>query len=105
MLSTTIEKDSHRARQDLRGVSNSRLQDGHRITMNDKANVDQDQDDVGTRPPDVRSPLDGMSAQDAAVRLGMSERTIRRAIARGELVAVKQGASFRIAAADLERYA
>ncbi len=71
--------------------------------MNDTANVDRG--DGETRPPDVRGPLDGMSARDAAVRLGLSERTIRRAIARGELVAVKQGASFRIAAADLERYA
>jgi non-specific serine/threonine protein kinase len=45
-----------------------------------------------------------LSAREAAGVLGVNERTIRRAIARGELVADKHGGSFRIAPAELERY-
>src|SRR5687768_6444992 len=71
--------------------------------MNDTATVDQADGEI--RPPDAWSPSDGMSARDAGARLNLSERTIRRAITRGELAAVKRGTSFRIAAADLERYA
>jgi excisionase family DNA binding protein len=46
----------------------------------------------------------GVSARDAALTLGLSERTIRRAIARGELVAIKQGRAFIITAEALARY-
>lgn len=60
------------------------------------------------RPPDRllsgaadRWPL---SAREAAAALGLSERTIRRAIARGELPAVKRGGTYRIAPEDLDGY-
>jgi excisionase family DNA binding protein len=46
-----------------------------------------------------------VSAADAAGILGISERTIRRAIQRGELPAVRQGRAFGIRPYDLERYA
>jgi excisionase family DNA binding protein len=45
-----------------------------------------------------------LSAREAAAVLGVHERTIRRAIARGQLPASKSGATFRIARDDLERY-
>lgn len=44
------------------------------------------------------------SASDAAFAAGVSERTIRRAIARGDLPATKHAGIYRIAAADLERF-
>src|SRR6478736_2054987 len=47
---------------------------------------------------------DWRSASAAAVELGVSQRTIRRAIARGELPAVKISGVFRIAVADLASY-
>jgi excisionase family DNA binding protein len=46
-----------------------------------------------------------VSAHNAAAMLGVHERTIRRAIARGELAATKHGGSYSIAVSDLERYA
>ena len=60
------------------------------------------------RAPDI--PLSGppdngtLTARDAAAALGVSERTIRRAIARGDLAAVKHAGMYRIAGADLARY-
>ena len=45
-----------------------------------------------------------LTARSAAARLGVSERTIRRAIARGEVRATKLAGSFRITPADLDRY-
>lgn len=45
-----------------------------------------------------------LTAIAAADRLGVDERTIRRAIARGELQAVKRSGAFQISAVDLERY-
>jgi excisionase family DNA binding protein len=45
-----------------------------------------------------------ITAREAAAALGVSERTIRRAIARGELPATKRGGAYRIAPADLARY-
>jgi non-specific serine/threonine protein kinase len=50
--------------------------------------------------PDT-SPL---SAAEAAAALGINERTVRRAIARGELPAAKRGGVYRIGPADVERY-
>ena len=44
------------------------------------------------------------SASAAAAVLGVSQRTIRRAIARGDLSATKRAGVFRIAPDDLERY-
>ncbi len=46
-----------------------------------------------------------MSAREAAAALGVSERTIRRAIQRGDLAAIRHGSSYQIAVADLRRYA
>jgi excisionase family DNA binding protein len=45
-----------------------------------------------------------LTARQAAVAVGLHERTIRRAIGRGELKATKQGSVFQIAPADLARY-
>jgi excisionase family DNA binding protein len=45
-----------------------------------------------------------LSARAAASALGVHERTIRRAIARGELTAVKQGLAFQITPEALQRY-
>ena len=47
----------------------------------------------------------GMSALEAAAALGISERTIRRAIARDDLHATKHAGMYRIAPDDLTRYA
>jgi excisionase family DNA binding protein len=47
---------------------------------------------------------DWLSASAAASVLGVSQRTIRRAIARGDLPAAKRSGVYRIAPADLERY-
>jgi non-specific serine/threonine protein kinase len=60
------------------------------------------------RPPDPdRSPAAGdgfLTAREAAAQLGINERTVRRAIARGELLAAKHAGAFVIAPADLERH-
>ncbi len=45
-----------------------------------------------------------LTAREAAASLGVSERTVRRAIARGELPAVKRAGSYKIAPADLAPY-
>jgi len=45
-----------------------------------------------------------LSAREAAAALGVSERTVRRAIARGELPAALRAGVYRIAPADLARY-
>jgi excisionase family DNA binding protein len=45
-----------------------------------------------------------LTARAAAARLGIDERTIRRAIARGDLRAVKRAGAFRISPTDLDRY-
>jgi len=47
---------------------------------------------------------DEFSASAAAALLGVSQRTIRRAIARGELPATKRAGVYRIAPVDLTRY-
>ena len=47
---------------------------------------------------------DWLSASAAASVLGVSQRTIRRAIARGDLPAAKRSGVYRIAPADLARY-
>ncbi len=52
---------------------------------------------------DVRDPGQ-VTARVAAARVGVNERTIRRAIARGDLVAVKQGGRFRIEMAALDAW-
>jgi excisionase family DNA binding protein len=45
-----------------------------------------------------------LTAREAADVLGVNERTIRRAIARGNLDAAKHGGAFRIRRDALERY-
>ena len=45
-----------------------------------------------------------LSAREAAAALGVSERTVRRAIARGDLGATKRAGVYRIAPGDLARY-
>src|SRR5688572_30529071 len=45
-----------------------------------------------------------LSAREAALALGVSERTVRRAIARGDLPAIKHGGVYRLAPADLSAY-
>src|SRR5262245_32748341 len=45
-----------------------------------------------------------LSAREAAAVLGVSDRTVRRAIARGDLPATRHAGVYRIAAADLARY-
>ena len=60
--------------------------------------------------PSLDTPVSGpadtwpLTARDAAALLGVSERTIRRAIARGALHAVKRSGAFRIAPEELDRY-
>ncbi|MBA2468609.1 MAG: tetratricopeptide repeat protein, partial [Chloroflexia bacterium] len=64
-------------------------------------------DRAGERTPDTGHAFQGgtgMSALEAAAALGLSERTIRRAIAHGYLNAVKRGGVYRIAPDDLARY-
>lgn len=46
-----------------------------------------------------------LSTGEAAVELGITERTVRRAIARGELAAVRRSGAYRIARQELARYA
>jgi excisionase family DNA binding protein len=53
--------------------------------------------------PTTHYPRDELSTREAAIALGGNERTIRRAITRGELAAVKHGSAYRIAADDLMR--
>jgi excisionase family DNA binding protein len=53
----------------------------------------------------ARDPLSGvLSAREAATALGISERTVRRAIQRGELSATKRSGSFHITPDALEAY-
>lgn len=46
-----------------------------------------------------------LSTAEAAAILNVTERTVRRAIARGELRALRRGGTYRIASDELERYA
>ena len=54
--------------------------------------------------PDIGGLSGVLSAREAAKALGVSERTIRRAIQRGELVATKHAGSFQITPAALDDY-
>ncbi len=55
----------------------------------------------GGTTPDIPG---AVSAREAALLLGVNERTIRRAIARGDLAAVRQGRAFQISPSALARY-
>jgi len=61
-----------------------------------------DTPDTGQAPAVSAPPL---SAREAAAAAGVSERTIRRAIARGELPAGKHAGAYRIAPADVAAWA
>ncbi len=54
--------------------------------------------------PDIYDLSEAVSAREAADALGVSERTIRRAIERGEIAAFKEGRSFRITRSVLDEY-
>ncbi len=61
--------------------------------------------DTGHRTAAIPSAGSGaVSAREAAAALRISERTIRRAIQRGDLAATKQGRAFRIAPESLAAY-
>jgi predicted ATPase/DNA-binding NarL/FixJ family response regulator len=57
------------------------------------------------RPTPLERAGDELSTREAALTLGRNVRSIRRAIERGELIAVKRGSAYWIAADDLLRYA
>jgi excisionase family DNA binding protein len=54
--------------------------------------------------PDIGAVSGVLSAREAATALGVSERTVRRAIQRGEIVATKHAGSFQITPAALDDY-
>jgi excisionase family DNA binding protein len=58
----------------------------------------------GGTTPDTSDTPGAVSAREAALLLGVNERAIRRAIARGDLAAVKHGRAFQISPSALERY-
>jgi non-specific serine/threonine protein kinase len=60
-----------------------------------------DTEDGQSAAPDTGAWAGPLSARDAAALLGISERTVRRAIARGELTATKHAGVYRIAPPDL----
>src|SRR4029079_4615187 len=60
--------------------------------------------DPRPRTPDTGQAAGGVAALEAAALLGVNERTVRRAIRRGELVAAKRGRSFQITQEALDRY-
>ena len=53
---------------------------------------------------DAYSEQRDLSTTEAAAQLGVTERTVRRAIARGDLPATRQGGGYRIHRHDLSRY-
>ena len=65
----------------------------------DKRSADRTSDTGQNAPPS-----DTLSAREAAKALGVNERTIRRAIARGVLFATKRAGVYQIAPDDLARY-
>ena len=54
--------------------------------------------------PDIYDLSEAVTAREAAAMLGVSERTIRRAIDRGEVPALKHGRSFHITRTVLDEY-
>src|SRR5262245_43358800 len=57
------------------------------------------------RSVDPRQDAREFSTGEAAAELGVTERTVRRTIARGELAAVRRGGAYRIESQELARYA
>ena len=72
--------------------------------MRDNTAIDSSSPPSEQPAPGVMGRPGLFSATDAAASLGVNERTIRRAIARGELAATKQGRSFAITLESLDRY-
>ena len=72
-------------------------------TMDERAVVRTESGQHAATPDTMLSGI--RSAREAAVLLGLNERTIRRAIARGELAATRLGRSYHMSADALERYA
>ncbi|MFT4038781.1 MAG: LuxR C-terminal-related transcriptional regulator [Thermomicrobiales bacterium] len=62
---------------------------------------------AGDRPPQTSASPEPrqLTTAEAATRLEVTERTVRRAIARGDLPAVKHGGAFRVLERDVEAYA
>src|SRR5436190_559171 len=54
--------------------------------------------------PDIASVADWLNASEAALRLGVNERTIRRAIARRELFATKTAGVYQVSAEALAEF-
>src|SRR5215217_4640980 len=54
--------------------------------------------------PDIGGVTGVLSAREAAAALGISERTVRRAILRGDLIATKHAGSYQITPAALDAY-
>src|SRR5262245_22479156 len=71
--------------------------------MSERA-VRRDSGQLPAATPDIYSLSEAVSAREAADALGVSERTIRRAIDRGELPAIKLGRAFRIPRPVLDEY-
>jgi excisionase family DNA binding protein len=72
--------------------------------MRDNSAIDSSSTSPEQPAPGVVGRPTLFSATDAAASIGVNERTIRRAIARGELAATKQGRSFAITLESLDRY-
>jgi excisionase family DNA binding protein len=60
--------------------------------------------DAGAAAPDIGDVSGVLSAREAATALGISERTVRRAIQRGELVATKHAGMFQITPRALDDF-
>ena len=72
--------------------------------MVDQAPFDVEYEVAPYRRSDTTSSSGVVSALEAAQTLGVNERTIRRAIERGELAAVKHGRAFQITPEALDRF-
>ena len=72
----------------------------------DRADTGKRRDRAADRrtAPAASPPRGYLTARAAAAALGVHERTVRRAVERGELTVTKFAGTFRIAPADLERY-
>ena len=60
--------------------------------------------DTSVAAPDIGGLAGVLSAREAAAALGVSERTVRRAIQRGELVATKHAGMFQVTPAAIDDY-
>jgi excisionase family DNA binding protein len=72
--------------------------------MAGQATVDADRQGFRAGSAAAANATRTISAREAAIALGVNERTIRRAIRRGELLATKRGRSFQITREALDDY-